>query len=142
MQQLIIIRGLPGSGKSTLAENLKYALEPDGYVFAHFEADMYFMEPGKDGPVYVFNPHDIPKAHMWCAESTEKALANRYNVIVSNTFCSQWEYSPYIDLGKKYGCKIQVIDLYGNFGNVHNVPQESIDRMKMRWQPFNQELLK
>jgi len=117
--QLILIRGLPGSGKSTLAKSLG---------FTHFEADMFF---GED---YQFDAIKLKDAHAWCQQSTEEALANGQNVVVSNTFTQAWEMEPYFKMAKKWGVKPQVILCQGKFKNIHNVPENAIERMRQRFQ--------
>lgn len=139
---LIIIRGLPGSGKSTLALQLMDGWDIGGEKYAWFEADHYFEEPGQDGPVYRFAKEQVPQAHKWCQENIEAAMrASIPNIVVSNTSTTKKEYMPYIEMAKECGYKVQVIDLYGDFGNTHNVPQEVISRMKARWEPFDRSIL-
>lgn len=125
MRKLILIRGLPGSGKTTLAKQLN----PD----AHFEADMYFYSPAG---VYHFDSTKLSEAHSWCFTSTMVALCNPANqtVIVSNTFVQRWEMQRYIDLAKKCQVKVEILVCNGNYQNIHGVPQETIERMRSRWE--------
>ncbi|MEM4258076.1 MAG: AAA family ATPase [Candidatus Thermoplasmatota archaeon] len=120
MVQLILIRGLPDSGKSTMVR--EYVKQ--GYL--HFEADMYFERDGK----YEFRPALLPKAHAWCLSQTKRALEEGKDVVVSNTFSRKWELQPYLDLG--YPTKI--LTATGNYKNIHGVPDETIKRMKDRWE--------
>jgi predicted kinase len=146
-QELILIRGLPGSGKSTFAASLLYSLNdnkihcenmgggfdemPD---WVHHETDDFFIhEDGK----YVFEPNKISEAHAWNWDRTHQALSEGYSVIVSNTFSRVWEMRPYIDMADKLDIKLTVLTVEGNFGNVHNVPEESIEKMRKRWEPYN-----
>lgn len=55
------------------------------------------------------------------------------NPVVSNTFTTQREVNPYLDLAKEYGYKVNIIECKGNFGSIHNVPPETIEKMKRRW---------
>lgn len=125
-QKLILIRGLPGSGKSTLAKKL---IEENPH-FKHYEADMYFVD--RDG-VYNFVGSNIGKAHHWCFSATETALQKGHTVIVSNTTTTQKEAQPYIDLAKRYSVELEIITLRENYGNIHNVPQETINKMQSRF---------
>ena len=139
---LIIIRGLPGSGKSTLALQLMDGWDKGGEKYAWFEADHYFEDSGQDGPVYKFVKELVPQAHRWCQKNVAQSMQMGVpNIIVSNTSTTKKEYMPYIEMAKEHGYKVQVIDLYGDFGNTHNVPQEAINRMKARWEPFDWTLL-
>jgi predicted kinase len=129
--KLLLCRGLPGASKSTLA-----ALIAQRYNFMHFEADMYFI---KDG-VYSFDATEIPLAHKWCRESTEKAIKEGKSVAVSNTFTQLWELKSYTDIANHNKVPFKVIKCCGQFKNVHNVPVESLDKMAARWQDFKEEL--
>ena len=124
---LFIIRGIPGSGKSTVAQRLCRAF--------HFEADQYFLnEMGE----YVFVPEKIADAHKWCQEAVRKAMIlNQSDVAVSNTFTRRWEYQSYIDMADEYGYNVQIIECTSYHGSIHNVPQESIDKMRARWEPHS-----
>lgn len=126
--RLVLVRGLPGSGKSTYAQTLK--------DFAHFEADMFFV--GRDFE-YHFDPSRIKEAHQWCQEETKKHLEEGHNVVVSNTFTTQWEMSYYLTLADKLGIEPEVIHCKGKFASTHNVPEHSIQRMTDRWEDYDEE---
>ena len=128
MSSLILVRGLPGSGKSTLAE--KIADHGNGVFDAHFEADMYFM-----GPMgYNWVATEVGKAHAWCQNETRISLINGLDVVVSNTFTTISELRPYFEIAKSCGIVPTVITCQNEFGNVHNVPQATLDKMKTRFQ--------
>ena len=55
-------------------------------------------------------------------------------VVVANTFSQSWEAEPYFKLAKKYDYSPFVLECQNDFGNVHEVPQETIDEMKNRWE--------
>lgn len=127
MLELILIRGLPGSGKSTLAKKFTKL----NYVW--FETDMYFLsETGN----YVFVKNKLPQAHAWCQWEAETSLEAGCKVVVSNTFSRIWEMQPYIDMAAKWGAKLTVITCEGDWGNIHNVPEETIKAMRSRWEPY------
>ncbi|CAH0539698.1 ATP-binding protein [Vibrio marisflavi] len=120
--KLILIRGLPGSGKSTLAKK---------YQMNHYEADMYFVnEQGK----YIFDASKLKQAHAWCQYKVGQSLSLGQSAVVSNTFVRLWEIKPYQKMAQKYGAKFEIIECHATYANTHGVPQESIDRMKSRWQ--------
>lgn len=124
MNKLYIIRGLPGSGKSTLAKQLA------GQCFA--EADMYFVD--EDGE-YYFDPTKLRMAHEWCQNEVRYLLkVNAPVVAVSNTFTQKWEYEPYVKMAKAFGYEVFIIVCQNDFGNIHNVPEEAIARMRARWE--------
>lgn len=125
ISDLTLIRGLPGSGKSTLA--LLMAKHAGGF---HYEADMFFIREG----IYTFEHTKLREAHAWCLYETQKHLIKGDSVFVSNTFSQQWEAQPYIDFCKKEMFSIQVIECQNSFVNIHDVPQETLAKMKSRWE--------
>jgi predicted kinase len=126
---LYITRGLPSSGKSTFAKTLGGT---------HFEADMFFMVDGE----YKFDHTKLKEAHEWCRNSVNTAMilnttAGINNVIVvSNTFTQEWEMKSYFDMAETYGYKVFSIVIENRHGGVngHNVPEETITKMRVRFE--------
>ena len=125
MKTLYLIRGLPGSGKSTLARTLV-----DEY--SHFEADQFFMVNGK----YCYDKEKIGDAHKHCQILTRHAMEDSFTPIaVSNTFVKHWEMEYYYGIAQAYGYRVVEITMSGKlYGNIHNVPEEVIQRMKENWE--------
>lgn len=132
--KLILIRGLPGSGKSTLARNICFwaSSGPNYFTWRHYEADMFFVK--KD--VYQFDAMKTHEAHAWCKQKVADALVMNENVVVSNTFTRIWEMQPYLDLGKEFGAEVTVLTCEGDYGNVHGVPDDVIEKMRKRWEQY------
>jgi predicted kinase len=128
-KELFLLRGLPGSGKSTLAAQLGGSL---------VEADRYFMQYGD----YKFDASKLKEAHAWCREQVVKWMEvdnagyDVDRIVVSNTFTQEWEMKPYYELAEKYGYRVYSIVVENRHGgkNVHNVPDEAIDRMRKRFE--------
>lgn len=123
MAKLILVRGLPGSGKSTLAKELSYH-----YGTKHLETDMFW---GED---YKFDIARIKEAHEWCQQMTRESIPLYDTVVVSNTFTTKKELAPYFDIAKEFGIVPQVVLCQNTFGNVHNVPQDTLERMSARFE--------
>lgn len=133
MKTLILLRGLPGAGKSSFA-NLIWS---SGVVF---EADKYFYD--EDGN-YNFDASKLGLAHKWCQLQVEHAMEdNQTNpqyypeIVVSNTSTTEKELQPYLDLATKYDYKVVSLIVENRHGNksVHNVPEETIKKMKNRFE--------
>lgn len=140
IKHLSLVRGLPGAGKTTMArEFLESAREihqlfgpPGPFSGSHFEADMYFMQPGGR---YGFNPEDLSRAHRWCIESARIAMAHDcMYVVVSNTFTTGKELKEYLDNAERYGYSVTICSVRSQYGSIHDVPQAAMDRMYGRWQ--------
>ena len=124
---LILIRGLPGSGKSTLAKQLVRHSRNK-----HFEADDFFVD---ENGVYRFDPERLKDAHNWCMDSAEDLMHmdRDIRVVVANTFTREWEMVPYVQIAQatKHAC--YVVECLGEYGSIHPVPQDAINRMRSRW---------
>lgn len=57
-------------------------------------------------------------------------------IVVANTFTQEWEMNPYIELAKKYGYKVISLVVENRHGNknIHNVPDETIQKMVNRFE--------
>lgn len=124
--KLILVRGLPGSGKTTYVKNTY----PN---FVHLEADHYRTDCNGN---YFFDSDLNYKCHSLCYAYAEMALSEGRDVVVANTFVTLREMKPYIQLAEDLRADLKVVVCRGNFGNVHDVPEETISRMAKRWQEY------
>ena len=130
---LIILRGLPGCGKSSFAKMM-------WSEHTICEADQYWYD--KDGN-YNFDPSKLKFAHEWCQANVRQFMEdNTLNdqfyreIVVSNTSTTEKELQPYLDLANEYGYKVVSLIVENRHGNsnVHNVPQETLQKMQDRFQ--------
>tara|TARA_B100000085_G_C18542691_1_gene512602 strand:- start:772 stop:1224 length:453 start_codon:yes stop_codon:yes gene_type:complete len=142
---LYIIRGLSGSGKSSLGDAITNMIWDDSLENAkvldksrcwrkhYYSADDYFTD--EEGN-YNFNPNKLKEAHEDCQKNVERAmsLGHVQKIAVCNTFSQAWEAEPYFTLANKYDYSPFVVECQNDFGNVHGVPQETINAMKNRWE--------
>jgi adenylate kinase family enzyme len=128
MKNIYLIRGCPGSGKTTVAETLAFMLGAPVY-----SADQYF----ESAAGYKFDMSKIGNAHASCQTKTEKAMELEYpHIFVANTFTREKEMKVYFELAETYGYRIfsLIVENKHNGKNVHNVPKETLDAMKARFQ--------
>jgi predicted kinase len=122
IKTLFILRGVPGCGKTTLAESL-------GGVY--FEADKFFMVNGE----YKFDYTKLKQAHDLCRHSTEAAMNTGHErVIVSNTFTTEEQMQPYLDLAKEYKYRVVSLIVENRHDNksIHDVPEETLIQMESK----------
>ncbi len=139
MKTLFLIRGISGSGKTTtanlLSENGKYPV---------LSADMYFED--SEG-TYNWNPSKLKDAHAWCKSRCEFHMnpfegseeiwkGSAEKIFVANTFTQEWEMEEYFKLAEQYGYQVVSLIVENRHGNknVHDVPDETLVKMKERFQ--------
>lgn len=133
MKYLIICRGKSGSGKTTFAKLIESICNISQIGCKIICADDYFMS--KDGK-YKFDVSKLGYAHKTCLNRTYDALCVQQIpiVVVHNTFTTEKEINPYIQLAKKYGYKLFSIVLENRHGNknTHNVPEDTLKNQEDR----------
>ena len=134
--KLTIIRGLPGSGKSTLALKMLADAQRNLEECVRLEADLFHtMSNGQ----YVYKQELARYAHEFCRGNTAFYLNKGSDVIVANTFTTIGEALPYFKIAKACGADFEIIVCTGNYENVHDVPEDVMDKMSERWENFTVE---
>jgi hypothetical protein len=102
------------------------------YAPVHLEADQFFTKNNE----YNFNPEHIATAHRWCQNATEALLRLHHDVVVSNTFTTLREMVWYRNIAHDLDVEFVVLEttLEIKGDNGHNVPVNTIDKMRRRWE--------
>lgn len=124
MSKLYILRGIPGSGKSTYGKKIVDNAIDAGLSAIKFEADDFFMKNGK----YNWNPKLIGMAHKWCQNSVRKAL-------------DAYDVNTYVKIANDAHADFEVVAIHGNHQNVHNVPEETLEKMRAKMVDFPGETI-
>jgi predicted kinase len=122
---LIIVRGIPGSGKSSFAQLLGRAI---------CCADDYHTT--RDGR-YVWKAERVSAGHDWCQRKCRRFMKKQIErIVVANTSTTKREMQPYFDLARQFGYKVFSVVVENRHGqmNVHNVPAETLEKMKNRFE--------
>ena len=125
-------------------------VQPLIYFYYWVESDFYFMEKEDDKWIYKFNADLLGDAHKWCQEQTRLYMESLWtlackfksndrkinNLIVANTFTTEWEMKPYFEMAKKYGFQVHTLIVENRHESVdtHNVPDEVIEKMIKRFE--------
>lgn len=129
MKRLYIFRGIPGSGKSTLANKVaSLVVEPD--MFRYDENHEYVFDSAENAAV-MQKADDLLEYAMRHLEM--RCLA------VAATHVKVDHFRRFVELGKKHGYDVTVIECYGQYGNVHDVPDAVVARMRKEFEPLTDE---
>lgn len=126
---LILVRGIPGSGKTTFSRYMS-----KGFDSLHIEADRFFVD---DQGNYNFDASLLNQAHKWCQDSVFRAMNEdeTSEIIVSNTFTTEKELKPYLDMAGRFNYKVISLIVENRHGsnNIYNVPSSVIQAMRDRF---------
>ena len=63
------------------------------------------------------------------------------DIAVSNTFSTEAEIQPYLDLATKRRYEVKLLKMCGTFQSTHDVPERIIEFMEKRWFTPKDEIL-
>ncbi len=136
---MIILRGLPGSGKSTFAKLLEImngvGMDGSRRVIVCC-ADDYMVDKAGN---YQFDPKKLGFAHQSCREKAEWCADNSVpTIVIANTNTKRDEFKDYEKIAEEHGYTVFVLTVNNMHGSksVHNVPDESLQKMRDRFQHF------
>lgn len=124
----IICRGCPGSGKSTFAKK--------NFSCCILENDQFQTVDGE----YKWSSDGTKRAISLCMSLADQILASGADVCVCNTFTQVKFIEAYKRIADRYGAKFEVYRLHGNFQNMHNVPERTLNNMKTSFQDWPGEI--
>jgi putative cell wall-binding protein len=113
-----------GSGKTTFAELIGRAI---------CCADDYFTYEND----YRWSPDKISAAHDWSQRKCRRFMkAGVERIVVANTSTRVREMQPYMDLAEQFGYRVfsLIVENRMNSKNIHDVPNETIQKMKNRFE--------
>ena len=70
------------------------------------------------------------------AEVLRYVRFNNLPAIVANTFTTNNEMDPYIEIGTRYRRPIYVVTMLTEYKSIHGVPEETIEKMRNRLVKF------
>ncbi len=76
-------------------------------------------------------------SHIWCQTKCVEFMEEGHpKIVIANTNTTEKEMRPYIDMANEYGYIIYyiIVEKRHNNKNDHNVPNETIERMKERFE--------
>lgn len=140
-QTMYILQGAPGTGKSTLAEGLCHVATRAGHLCLVASTDDYFcvMDFHTRTCVYKFDREKLGEAHLWNQERVRRALELGDSVVVDNTNIQAWQARPYVEMAVARKIPVVFIRLTANFKNVHGVPDEAVENMRMHLEELTVE---
>lgn len=128
-KKLYIFRGLPGSGKSTLANTLaSLVVEPD--MFRYDENHKYVFDSAENAAV-MQKADDLLEYAM-------RHLGVRCLAIAA-THVKVDHLRKFVELGKRHGYDVTVVECYGQYGNIHGVPDAVVAKMRKEFEPLTDE---
>lgn len=131
MNKFIIIRGIPGSGKSTLAKQIAAANNTD-----YSETDQFlYNEKGEYEWTQERHSHAIDLHH----ELVSEKFRNKDPMIIVTGVYTRWRaIRDYVEMAQECGYEVQIIQVNGDYGSIHNLDAEKMEEFRKRFIPNSQ----
>lgn len=135
MPKMLVCRGIPSSGKSFIAKQLNESLK--GIILS--TDSVLYDSTGQ----YLFSADYMGLSHALNQAKCKEVCRRGLNVIIDNTNTTTKEVQPYYDIAMEYGYDFEMVlpstswmwDVEECFKrNTHNVPLETIQRMRNRFE--------
>ncbi len=126
-KRLYLVRGTPGSGKADFVKSISF--EDDVVISTN---DFMKDENG----IFYFDVGKLEESRNKCQYIVEDAMErNTPCIFVHDTLTTQKEIYPYTELAERYGYTVYaiIVECRGERHNVHDVPEQTIKRMKERF---------
>lgn len=116
----IILRGAPGAGKSTWVKTHS--------DFLVVSTDAYFINSSGE---YVFERSKLGYYHRLALEEFRQRIDDQSSpLVLDNTNIKMKEYKDYVDYAQEAGYTIFQKVFTGTYTSIHDVPEETIERMR------------
>ncbi len=128
--KMLIVRGIQGSGKSSFVpmffpESSYELIEPDQYMV-------------NDQGEYEYSQAKLGECIAKCNAKARELAATGQNIVLCGTFGRKVHFQVYLDLAKEFGYEVAVITInkFHNNKNIHNVPDEAIERTRNMFEHY------
>lgn len=84
---------------------------------------------------YKFDAGKLSYVHEKCQEFVKFYMEEGNDIIVSNTFTTEKELQPYLDMAEEYGYTVVSLIVENRHGgkSIHNVPETTMEKMRQRF---------
>ena len=81
------------------------------------------------------------KVEQVASDVAEKAEQVKAEAIVANTFTTKKELEPYLKYASENKIDVTIFRMENRFGNIHSVPDSTINKMLSRFQSISGEII-
>jgi predicted kinase len=130
--KLYLMSGPPGSGKSAKAR----LIARDKLAVILSTDDFHHTDPNNPH-LYLFENTRAGECHLANQERCRYFMQKGVNVIIDNTNLTNRQIGPYVRLAREFGFDVEIVYCEGDYGSVHGVPAEVIEKMRKIREPLD-----